>query len=74
VETRCCPTKQQKETRSLFKGDEEISFSFNTGIFGDRRRRRKRKRRHKKTKHIIIHTVINTYKTHNNTEIQTIIL
>ena len=82
-EGHVAPTKNQKETRSLrLKRDEEISFFVfvKKGIFGDdRRRRTKRKRRHKKKKQKIQNTshhptVRNTYKTHNNTEIQTSIL
>jgi hypothetical protein len=75
------PTKKQKETRSLrLKRDEEISFSFNTrkeflATTEEEGQREKgdTKRRNKKSKTQHHPTVRNTYKTHNNTEIQTIL-
>ena len=78
------PTKKQKKTRSLrLKRDEEISFFVfvkKKGIFGDdteeegqREKGGDTKRRNKKSKTQHHPTVRNTYKTHNNTEIQTIL-
>ena len=84
-EGHVAPTKNQKETRSLrLKRDEEISFSLFTTkrkeflATTDRREEGQRekgdtKRRNKKSKTQHHPTVRNTYKTHNDTEIQTIL-
>ena len=80
-EGHVAPTKNQKETRSLrLKRDEEISFSFNTRKeflatteAEGQREKGDTKRRNKKSKTQHHPTVRNTYKTHNDTEIQTIL-
>ena len=82
-EGHVAPTKNQKETRSLrLKRDEEISFSLFTTKRKEflatteaegQREKGDTKRRNKKSKTQHHPTVRNTYKTHNNTEIQTIL-
>lgn len=84
-EGHVAPTKNQKETRSLrLKRDEEISFSLFTTKRKEflatthrreegQREKRDTKRRNKKSKTQHHPTVRNTHKTHNDTEIQTIL-